>query len=107
VILDTGAAGVAWAVWEGCSEDDCAGHNQYHPSNGPDFYNFSTVDAIAFGAGTSFFHSWRVNDTFQFGDVAGNPATPVTFGASFSLDGAEPVDGNFGLFSSLSRCAVL
>jgi hypothetical protein len=103
VVLDAGAGGSSWAVWDACTEGDCAGHNKYQPSNGHDFYNFSILDAPSFGAGTSHFESWRVNDTFQFGDTAGNPVTPVTFDAAYSLDGPEDVDGNFGsmLFADL------
>jgi hypothetical protein len=97
VMVDTGAAASAWVVWSGCTEDLCASHSaQYVPSDGPDFYNFSIVDTAAFGDGTTVFQSWRVNDTFHFGNVA----TAVTFGASFAIDPDwNVVDGNFGLTS--------
>jgi hypothetical protein len=99
VLLDSGAAGQSWAVWDGCTEDLCAPHTQYQPSNGPEFFNFSVVDTISFGAGTTFFESWRVNDTLTFGTSStGAGTTSVTFGASFSLDGSEELD--FPLYSN-------
>ncbi|KAF8314074.1 acid protease [Clavulina sp. PMI_390] len=96
VLFDTGAGG-AWVVWNGCTESQCANHNDYVESS--HVINETIIDTIVYGSGgpANTMVSYRVNDTVTFGSFS----VETSFGASYSIpSGGESIDGNFGMARS-------